>query len=265
MFEFYKGTTDKYIEGFLDGRNDENDIFDKKAKVLFLLREPHSPDQQDFWLRRILDDQYDENCKVYFRNPHNLEYFNTFATLAAYLLDQPSNAHDNIDALRACAYINLFARSGEGTASKKYRITLNYLSQLLWGAPIYDKDVFPEEAERAKCVYRLLRDFIVSGTDTIVTVCDIYNMVSSYCTKNTSCGKNRVWLTLGYKNKPERNPMHFNSRTVSLFGHDVTLYNFWHPSYRYYDFSLLKKKEVLRDYIVEIPEHKASTNALCKQ
>ena len=253
MFDFYTGSKDKYIEGFLDGRNTESDLYAKIANILFLLREPNNPDQQDFWLKRILDDNYDNECHVYYRNTHNLEYFNTFATIAAYLLDQTSVSHDNVAAIKSCAYINLYARKGKGKASPEYKITLNYLSQLLRGSPLYDKDLFPEEAKRAKCVYTLLRDFITNGTETIVTVYDIYNMISNYCKKNTDCKKDSVWMKLGYKNEPERKPMHFNCKSVQLFGHDVKIYNFWHPSYRYYDFSLLKDE--LQNYYIELPEH----------
>ena len=250
MFDFAKADNGTVIEGFL---NDN-----KEAKILFLLREPHTykkgepiKEQQDFWFKRILDDEYDDNCHAYFRNTNNLVYFNTLASIASYILDQPSSTHDDITAIKSCAYMNLFAKSGEGYASKKYSETRDSLYCLL--SEETPKETFSTDAaERAARVYGLLRDFIESGTDRIVTVYDIYNMLSKYCRKNTQCGKNSVWLTLRYKNHPERRKMSFNCCNVRLFDHDVTLYNIWHPSYRYYDFALLKNE--LKEYYIELPE-----------
>ena len=254
MFDFYTGNKDKYIEGFLDGRNTESNSYEKNANLLFLLREPNNPDQQDFWLKRILDDTYDIDCHVYYRNTHNLKYFNTFASIAAYLLNQTSASHDEVSAIASCAYINLFARRGKGISSPEYKSTRELLSTLLRGEDLKPKKTDSEESIiRARCVYNLLKDFITSGTETIVTVCDIYNMISGCCRKYSGCSKNEVWLTLGYKNQPERRRMAFNCRTVRLFDHEVKMYNFWHPSYRFYDFSLLKDE--LKDYYVELPEH----------
>ena len=66
MFDFAKADNGTVIEGFL---NDN-----QEAKILFILREPDCPDQQEFWFRMIHDDKRDANGKSYRGNKRNLKY-----------------------------------------------------------------------------------------------------------------------------------------------------------------------------------------------
>lgn len=246
QFDFEQGTIDHYIEGFL-GDNEE-------SKILFLLREPHNESeegQQDFWFKRILDDEDDCETRAAFRKPKNLKYFNTYATFASYLLDIPDNEED-LRAIRQCAYMNLFARSGKGFKSDKYKATLKYLVALLDGESIVPDDKKREEYDRAHRFYRLLQDFINNGTEYIVTVDDIYSKLSCFAIHEES-----TWLNLKYmkRQKGQQNKVEhiksFTYITIRLFEKDVKLLWFWHPSYPTYQPKLLSYA-IDEQYIINV-------------
>ena len=245
-FDFEQGTKDRYIEGFL-GEN-------KESKILFLLREPHvesDEGQQDFWFKRILDDKDDDENHIPFRKPKNLKYFNTYATLASYLLDIP-DTEEELKAIRQCAYLNLFARSGTGSASPKYIETRDYLVNLLKGNPIPEDELQTEAGYRAHRFYGLLHDLLNNGTQFIVTVGDIYTELKYF-----AVDQEWTWLDLTYKKKPKgqqekvERTKSFNGVTVRLFEKEVKLLWFWHPSYPTYQPKLLQKT-IDGQYIINV-------------
>ena len=237
-FDFERGILDPYIEGFLGD--------DKKSRILFILREPHTynegepkKDQDDFWFKRILDDMDDHRCRRAYRNGHNLEYFNTYATFASYLLDIP-NDQEALNAIRQCAYMNLFAIRGKQQRSDEYEETKRVLLSLLNGTSISESELQAEEGIRAQRVYHLLKDFIGNDTEYIFTIDDLY-----YDLKQFAVGEEFIWLELPYmkrpKGKPDKTPRlrRFTGVTIRLFGKDAKLLWFWHPSNPTYQTKLL--------------------------
>lgn len=250
LFDFEQGTIDRYIEGFL-GDN-------KESRILFLLREPHTynknepkKDQDDFWFKRILDDEDDHRYKLAFRKPKNLKYFNTYATFASYLLDVPYD-QEELSAIRQCAYMNLFAIRGCQQCSPEYEKTKCLLIALLSGGSIHENDPETEEFIRAQRVYHLMRDFINNDTEYIITINDLY-----YDLKQFSVGEEFTWLELPYlkrpKGKPNKTPRKrcFPGVTIRLFGKDVKLLWFWHPSNPTYQTKLLSGA-IPKEYIINV-------------
>lgn len=235
MFDFAKADNGTVIEGFL---NDN-----QEAKILFILREPDCPDQQEFWFRMIHDDKRDANGKSYRGNKRNLKYYNTFATLAAYIMDSPHNAN----AISYCAYMNLFAASGKNYASDMYQNTYNAITGVKC-----DSEVAQKRAEQFKV---LLNDFLETGTKHIVTVNGIFNLLlgDSFKSENIDYEYNADnLLTLSYQRKGIHYKT-FRKCKCKINGHEVTLHEFWHPAYT--TFTLKSLKEALPDYYIDTQPH----------
>jgi hypothetical protein len=83
---------------------------EKKADILFILREPHGQKLEKFWFKA--DVVYGDMGK---------KYLNILGTLAQKLFNDETT--DKKTLLKNCAYINLFPFCGGATASKKYKAT----------------------------------------------------------------------------------------------------------------------------------------------
>lgn len=105
----------KVIEGFL---GDE-----EKAEILFVLREPNDDHPEKFWFKEILSPSYE-----YANNDKGKE--KRAATKYKHILGSLARAtgristENNIEALKKCAYINLYPFSGKGSKSEEFKNTL---------------------------------------------------------------------------------------------------------------------------------------------
>jgi len=214
MFDFARARDGAPIEGFLGDC--------REAKVLFILREPDSADQQEFWFRKVLDD-------AQYRRGRAPKYADTLSALARYLLGDP-------DAIRSCAYINLYAASGGGSASKLYRQTYRAYQGMTVASD--------EAVRRAAQVKELIRDFILSGTQHIVTVNDIYDLLRSAppakVIRAEDAFADSEKLTIAYRYS-KRAPKTFRLCRCEIYGRSVTLHEFWHPAYPAYSVTGLRE------------------------
>ena len=222
MFDFARGCDGAPIEGFLGDR--------QEAKALFFLREPDNPDQpaQGFWLRKVLDDEA-------FRRGLGPKYADTFSALARYLLGSP-------DAILSCAYINLYAASGESAASELFYLTYSAYRGERIDAPA---ELKAAAEERAAAVKSLIRDFILyAGTRHIVTVNTIYDLLRSTppakVIRPESAYTDSEKLTLSYRRNGTRTKT-FRICQCEMYGCPVTLHEFWHPSYTTYRLEALRE------------------------
>ena len=253
-FDFEYGSNGEPIEGFLgDGA---------ESKILFILREPHSGDQQEFWMKRSIDDDFDPETGAYYRKKDNLIYANICASIASFVLKTAQDERrDDLSAIRSSAYINLFARHGESEKSRYFTNTLSYLDKLLCGEELSEDECEAESFERAHRVYGLLSDFLHHDTEYIVTVDDIYCHLSKH-----SVREEPSWLTIPDAYRPratkaqkaagvirEKLPLELRACRIKLFGKEVYLLEFRHPSNYTYPFS--KYKKAMPDHYVCIEPH----------
>jgi hypothetical protein len=222
MFDFARGRDGAPIEGFLGDR--------QEAKVLFILREPNNKDQpaQGFWLRKVLDD-------ASYRRGMGPKYADTVCALARYLLGAP-------DAIRSCAYINLYAACGEGTASELFYLTYRAYRGERIDAPA---EIRIAAEERAAAVKGLIRDFILyADTTHIVTVNTIYDLLRNtppiQVIRPEDTYADSEKLTLSYRRNGPHNKT-FRLCRCEMYGREVTLHEFWHPSYTTYRLEALRE------------------------
>lgn len=219
MFDFATARDGSVIEGFLGERNE--------ARVLFLLREPDDPDAQIFWMRKVLDDER-------FRRGRGPKYADTLSALARHLLGCP-------DAIRRCAYINLYAAGGESSASRMYGLTYRAFRGETLSASPADKAAAETRAAQVK---GLLRDFVTSGTEHIVTVGSIYQLLRGMPGTRVIRAEEDYdpseKLTLRYRRKGIHEKT-FRRCECEMLGRRVNLHEFWHPSYPTYRLDALRE------------------------
>lgn len=105
----------KESEGFLGN--------DEQSKILFVMREPNSKGKEvvdgEFWFRDVVN-------PVNGLSTIDIRYFEILGKIACLLLGKS----DKTDALKQCAYVNLYPKKGKGSRSNCYKCQLDRFLEL---------------------------------------------------------------------------------------------------------------------------------------
>lgn len=214
---FYKPEgKDKHIEGYLGDSNE--------CEILFVLREPHEDNQQEFWFKNAIDKEPKE------RDQYEKKYILSLGTLAYKLLggndDSPCVCKLE-EALRKCAYINIYPFSGESSSSIHYDNTLVALKDVCTEEIMKGPVVLKESDRKNHCYRRIAanRLQIIQNLNwkILVTVCGAFETITNLRPNDCPVG-----ITVGYKSgkKPDKEfrIAHYNDSARRIV-------SFYHPSH----------------------------------
>lgn len=106
MYEFFKNKDGRYVEGYLNSKEDFNGI-------IFLLREPNdkAPEQSEFWFRNVLDDIVKGHLASRYKNRFiEMLIATKFAT----------DSKSAISLIKNAMYCNLHPEYGESKKTEEY-------------------------------------------------------------------------------------------------------------------------------------------------
>lgn len=152
---FYKGT-----EGYLG--SPEN------CKLLLLMREPNCGDdgtakENSFWMKKVVDGD---------KLPWGNTYLSKLGTIAALVQGyrNPYDASAWSDALKHAIYINMNPVSGKGTASKEYKMALEFFQKNMH---------YPDQVAEQGYMNRWNAILSMPDQSVVVTVPDIYSVMKT--------------------------------------------------------------------------------------
>lgn len=197
------------------------------SKMLIVLKEPHSDDDQIFWFYNVVNNLNDKSGKNA-RRGTGKRFFNILGSMACSILKDET---DKEIALKNCAYINLYPYDGKAVSEYNksgYSLTYNAIN-----AKRNEKNLTKNQNEKISewnnqkgCDINRIAEKRIAlfdhlkecGIKYILTVPEIFNLL---CNGNTT----ERFLTVEYgKNK---NIQDFDQCTLS---NGVTVFEFWHPS-----------------------------------
>ncbi len=205
------------IEGYLG---------DGECEILFVLREPHTESADIFWLKDKVVNPENKSLR------QGKRYLKSLGTLAYRILGGQDDSPDDrqlSEALRKCAFINIYPFSGGNTASSDYNNTLMRLAELNKNEPqngsaalsLNDKTDKTDYCKIAKNRLQIMKEL---KWKRLVTVCGVFEAITGKKANECSIG-----IQVEYKN-PSKGPKEFRTAYPEHFNKRPVL-SFYHPSH----------------------------------
>lgn len=224
MYDFKKSKDGVLLEGFLNCEN--------KAEILFIMKEPNSEEQKDFWFWKVVYDEKGLNGKPC-RRKNGMKFYNVLGKLSKYIMNCLEESTESV--LKKCAFINLYPYDGKASAHmggysllmeslyslKGKNIRKNKLEQI----EKFEKEKNIDLNELAKSRLELINQLCSSGVKYILTVPEIYKLFS-----NDKISEDE------FLPEYENGKFHF-----CQLENGTIIYEFWHPSYPKINYNNLDK------------------------
>ncbi len=205
------------IEGYLGDSNE--------CEILFVLKEPNDPDPDGFWFKKEVVDEVIKEPNVKLEKAEE-KYLHVLGYLAYRLRGGPSKNPNNLElanALKHCAFINIYPCSGErNTSSKenKYKKTLRRMKKIRKNKTYSEKPCYITDVKDYFNIAQNRLQIINSmNWKLLVTVCGAFEVIAN---------KNAEECYVGIvAKKPEK------QFRITYFENDMNRYvlSYYHPSH----------------------------------